>query len=119
MSFCAEAWKRTEPLQQAILDHPFNRALAAGTLDLERFHFYLTQDSRYLAGFAQALAAASTRADNAEEAAFFARSAQTALMAERMLHAGYLEGVDVSAIATAPSALAYVSFLQSVALTRG
>jgi len=119
MSFCIDAWNRTELLQQAILDHPFNQALAAGTLDLDRFHFYLAQDARYLAGFAQALAAASTRADNADEAAFFARSAQTALIAERTLHAGYLEGVDVSGIATAPSALAYVSFLHSVALTRG
>ena len=119
MSFCTDVWSRTADLQQAILDHPFNRALAEGSLDLDRFHFYLTQDARYLAGFSQALAAASTRADNPDEAAFYARSAQTALVAERTLHASYLDGVDTAAIPTAPSALAYVSFLHSVALTRG
>ncbi|HEX3816061.1 MAG TPA: thiaminase II [Mycobacteriales bacterium] len=119
MNFCAEVWTRTADLQQAILDHPFNRALADGTLDRDRFHFYLAQDSRYLVGFSQALAAASTRAENADDAAFYAHSAQTALIAERTLHAGYLEGIDVSGIATAPSALAYVSFLHSVALTGG
>jgi thiaminase/transcriptional activator TenA len=119
MSFCADVWTETAQLQQAILDHPFNRALSDGTLDTDRFHFYLAQDARYLAGFSKALAAASTRADSDDDAVFYARSAQTALIAERTLHAGYLDGVDVSGIATAPSALAYVSFLHSVALTGG
>ncbi len=119
MSFCTEVWQATAPLQQAILDHPFNQALASGDLDLDRFHFYLAQDARYLAGFSQALAAASTRAGSPEDAAFYARSAHTALVAERTLHAGYLEGVDTTGIATAPSALAYVSYLHSVALTGG
>jgi thiaminase/transcriptional activator TenA len=117
MTFCADVWKKTDRLQQAILDHPFNRALADGSLDVDRFNFYLTQDSRYLIGFAKALAAASTRADIPVEAAFYAKSAQTALVAERTLHAGYLDGVDTAEIVTAPSALAYVSFLHSVALT--
>jgi thiaminase/transcriptional activator TenA len=117
MTFCDDVWKTTDRLQQAILDHPFNRALSDGSLDIDRFYFYLTQDSRYLVGFSKALAAASTRADNADDSAFYAKSAQTALLAERTLHAGYLDGVDTTAIATAPSALAYVSFLHSVALT--
>lgn len=117
MSFCADVWQRTERLQQAILEHPFNRALADGSLELGVFHFYLVQDSRYLVGFAKALAVAASRADVADESAFYARSAQTALLAERTLHAGYLDGVDTAGIGTAPSALAYVSFLHSVALT--
>lgn len=117
MTFCTDVWQRTERLQQAILDHPFNRTLADGSLDIDRFYFYLAQDSRYLAGFAKALAAASTRADIPDEAVFYAKSAQTALVAERTLHAGYLDGVDTAGIVTAPSGLAYVSFLHSVALT--
>jgi thiaminase/transcriptional activator TenA len=117
MTFCDDVWNRTGRLQQAILDHPFNRALAEGSLDIDRFNFYLAQDSRYLVGFSKALAAASTRADIPDEAAFYARSAQTALVAERTLHAGYLDGVNTAEIPTAPSGLAYVSFLHSVALT--
>ncbi|MFD0486483.1 hypothetical protein ACFQ0O_04820 [Saccharopolyspora spinosporotrichia] len=70
--FCARAWARTADLQQAIVEHPFNAALTDGSLDRDRFAFYIVQDARYLVGFAQALAAASSRADDAEDAAFLA-----------------------------------------------
>jgi len=119
-SFCAAVWDDTAALQQAILDHPFNVALADGSLDADRFAFYLVQDARYLAGFSRALATASMRADVPDDAVFFASSAQTALVVERALHEGYLArfGTDIAAVETAPSALAYVSHLHSVALTR-
>lgn len=120
--FCAKAWTHTLRLQQAIVEHPFNLALAEGFLDRERFAFYLVQDARYLVGFAQALAAAASRAAHAEDAAFLAGSAQAALVEERRLHAGYLEEFglsdsDVAGVATSPSCLAYTSFLRASALT--
>lgn len=119
--FCAKAWAHTADLQQAICDHPFNAALTDGTLDRERFAFYIVQDARYLVGFAQALAAASTRADNAEDAAFLAGAAQGALVEERRLHAGYVEEFglteeDIAGIDTSPSCLAYTSYLRASAL---
>lgn len=121
MTFCDKAWQHTADLQDAIVAHPFNAALADGTLDRERFAFYLVQDQRYLVGFSRALAAASARAGDVDEAAFLARSAHTALAVERSLHADYLDrfGVtadDVAGIETAPSALAYTSYLHGVAL---
>jgi thiaminase/transcriptional activator TenA len=120
--FCAKAWKHTEALQQAIVDHPFNVALTDGSLDRERFAFYIVQDARYLVGFAQALAAASTRTDNAEDAAFLAGSAHAALAEERRLHAGYVEEFglseqDLAGEVTSPSCLAYTSFLRASALS--
>ncbi|MGH9095659.1 MAG: TenA family protein [Acidimicrobiales bacterium] len=119
--FCSTAWERTSALQQAICDHPFNRALAAGTLDPERFAFYLVQDSRYLVGFSRALATAAARAPGIDEGAFFAQSAHTALVAERSLHRAELErlGWDderAADIGTAPTCVAYSSYLGSVAL---
>lgn len=117
MSFCTDAWQHTERLQQAILEHPFNAALEKGTLDRDRFDFYLVQDSRYLVGFSRALAMASARAPHADDAAFFAQSAHTALVVERTLHADYLAAASVDHIETAPSASAYLSFLHSTALT--
>lgn len=119
--FCARAWAHTADLQQAIVEHPFNAALADGSLDRERFAFYIVQDARYLVGFAQALSAAATRAERAEDAAFLAGSAQGALVEERRLHAGYVEEFGLSeseteGIATSPSCLAYTSFLRASAL---
>ena len=120
--FYADVWARTAPLQDAIVAHPFNQALAAGTLDQDRFACYLVQDARYLVGFAKALAAAASRLPDLADAAFFARSAQTALVVERSLHGGYLDEFGLSAaqaaaIDTSPSCQAYTSYLHSVALT--
>ncbi|MBA8825264.1 thiaminase/transcriptional activator TenA [Saccharopolyspora lacisalsi] len=120
--FCADAWERTAELQRAIVQHPFNVALTDGSLDRDRFARYIVQDARYLVGFAQALAAASTRADNAEDAAFLAGSAHGALVEERRLHAGYVEEFglsedDMAGIETSPSCLAYTSFLRASALS--
>jgi thiaminase (transcriptional activator TenA) len=119
--FCAAAWKRTAALQQAICDHPFNRALADGTLHKDRFAFYMVQDARYLVGFSRALAAAATRAPDTDAAAFFATSAHQALAVERGLHSGELRrlGWDqdkTASVPTSPTCLAYTSFLGAVAL---
>lgn len=120
--FCAGAWKHTAELQRATVEHPFNAALTDGTLDRERFAFYIVQDARYLVGFAQALSAAATRADGPQDAAFLAGNAQAALVEERRLHAGYVEEfglteADIAGVPTSPSCLAYTSFLRANALT--
>lgn len=119
--FCARAWQHTAELQQAIVEHPFNTALADGSLDRERFAFYIVQDARYLVGFAQALAAAASRASSPEEAEFLAGAAHGALAEERQLHAGYIEQFglseqDIAGIPTSPTCEAYTSYLRACAL---
>jgi len=120
--FCAVAAARTASLRQAIAEHPFNVALADGSLDAERFAFYLVQDARYLIAFARSLALASARAPDTEAGAFFAGSARTALVVERSLHEGELARLGWSearaaGLATSPTCLAYSSFLGAVAAT--
>ncbi|MEU8379228.1 TenA family protein [Streptosporangium sp. NPDC048865] len=119
--FCDEAWARSAALLRAIHRHPFNTALGEGTLDRRRFAFYIVQDARYLGAFSKALATASVRADDSQEAAFWSRSAHAALDAERTLHEGYIEeygltAADLSEIRTSPTCLGYSSFLQATAL---
>jgi thiaminase (transcriptional activator TenA) len=120
--FCAEAWERTARLQEAILKLPFNEALTDGSLSREVFAFYIVQDARYLVGFAQALSAAATRSDDAEDAAFLAGAANAALLEERRLHAGYVEEFgltdeEIAGVETSPTCLAYTSYLKACALT--
>ena len=119
--FCDDVWNRCAKLVRAIHEHPFNTALGDGTLDRERFAFYLVQDARYLEAFSKALATASVRSNDQDDAAFFASSAHTALVAERSLHAGYLKDYgltadDVAGVITSPTCLGYASFLQATAL---
>ncbi|MCO6009994.1 TenA family protein [Actinoallomurus purpureus] len=119
--FCDDVWKRSAQLVRAIHEHPFNTALSDGTLDRERFAFYIVQDARYLEAFSRALAVASARATDTDDAVFFAESAHAALAAERTLHAGYIEEFgltadDLAGIDTSPTCLGYSSFLQATAL---
>ncbi|TCO64498.1 thiaminase II [Actinocrispum wychmicini] len=120
--FTEQAWTRTERLQRAIVELPFNTELAAGTLSPERFRFYLAQDARYLVGFGRALAIAAARADDHDEVAFFAASAHDAVVEERRMHQSYfarfgMSEPDLAAIGTSPTCLAYTSYLLAVAQT--
>jgi thiaminase/transcriptional activator TenA len=122
--FCAQAWERTEKLQLAMVELPFNQELAAGTLTRERFQFYLVQDSRYLIGFARALAAAASRAPSPADIAFFAGSAHEAIVVEHSLHEGFFDRFAMSesaqaAVETSPTCLAYTSFLLATAQSAG
>ncbi|HLI25048.1 MAG TPA: TenA family protein [Acidimicrobiales bacterium] len=115
--FCDRAWAQVEGLVDAIAGHPFNRHLEDGTLDPERFAFYLAQDARYLVGFARALSTASARSPDPDDAAFLAGSARTALAVERSLHSEYLaaSGVAATDFPLSPTCLAYSSYLQAAA----
>ncbi len=69
-TFSEWAWQETEALRQRILELPFNRELANGTLTRERFQFYMIQDAacsaaranRCMASGSGALAAATASA---------------------------------------------------------
>ncbi len=118
--FSELAWADTAALRQRIIDHPFNRELAAGTLAEERFSHYVVQDALYLEHYGRALALTAGRAPDAEAVAAFARFAVTAIEVERSLHAGFFETLGIPAgIAAgarpAPACAAYTSFLAATA----
>jgi thiaminase/transcriptional activator TenA len=106
MSFAQDAWNRIAPLYGAILELPFNRELAAGTLARERFVFYMLQDAHYLTYFARALAVTAARAPDNDALIQFAGSAREAVVVERALHEGFFRDHCISAeqaAATEPS----------------
>lgn len=120
MSFCEDIWAETAALRAAIHALPFNRELAAGTLDPDRFRFYVVQDALYLAEYARALALAATRAEDGEAFKTFADGALEAVAVEQTLHGTYLRqfGIDPASLATAeptPDCLGYTSFLLATA----
>jgi thiaminase/transcriptional activator TenA len=106
MRFSADAWQRIAPLYAAILELPFNRELAAGTLTRERFTFYMLQDAHYLSHFGKALAVTAARAPDADALIQFAGSAREAVVVERALHEGFFRDFGITreqAAATEPS----------------
>ena len=120
MTFAQEAWQRIAPLYGAILDLPFNRELAAGTLSRERFTFYLLQDAHYLTYFARALAVTAARAPDSDALIQFAGSAREAVVVERALHEGFFRQYDISAAEAAaaepsPACAHYTHYLLATA----
>lgn len=117
--FARTLWQAAAPVYDAILDLPFNRELAAGTLDPAVFAFYLSQDALYLSDFARALAVTGARSEAPELVLTYVRFAERALVVERALHATYLAELDVPADTTrSPSCAFYTSHLLATAALR-
>jgi thiaminase/transcriptional activator TenA len=122
MNFTERLWREAADLRAAVHAHPFNRELAAGTLDRAAFARYMTQDSLYLQGYARVLALGAAKAPGADEILEFSKAAEVAIVVERALHAGYLEqfGIDPRAAERAeatPACEAYVNFMLATAVT--
>lgn len=114
MKFTDHLWNTAAPVFDKIIAHPFNQELRLGTLPVEKFKFYIYQDSLYLADFARALATAGTKADTSGQLLEFLLFAQNAILVERVLHESYFReyNIDLNS-GKAPGCFAYTHFLLS------
>ncbi len=122
MTYSKDAWHEIGPLFDRIVDLPFNRELAAGTLSRERFVHYMIQDAHYLAAFSRALAVAAAKAPDAEGQIVLSHAAHDSIVVERALHEDFFThyGVDAATVAATPptpTCFAYSHFLVSTAHT--
>lgn len=70
-------------------DHPFVRGIGDGTLELDRFRFWVRQDYVFLIEYARLLALASARAPDLDTMARFAGLLHETLHQEMALHRSY------------------------------
>lgn len=118
--FSAQAWAAIAPIYAGILELPFNQELMRGTLDRQRFQFYMLQDACYLQDYARVLAAAAARSPHLDAVVQFAEAARNAVLVERALHGGYFAhyGIAPEAVAAtepSPGCFSYTSFLLACA----
>ena len=116
MAFTNDIRTRADALQQAILTHPFVTGIGDGTLDVERFKHFISQDYLYLVEYARTLALAAARAPTLEVMGRFATLAHETLNTEMALHRGYCARFGISeeeleATKPAPTMQAYTNFL--------
>jgi thiaminase (transcriptional activator TenA) len=116
-SFCDHAWQRTTEARAAIDALKFNRELAAGTLNPERFRYYIEQDALYLDQYARILVMAGARGPDGATLRLFAESALEAVAVEQALHGQYLSqfGTGGAGAEPSPDCLSYTSFLLATA----
>lgn len=116
MNWTDKTWEEIKPIYQKIIEMPFIKELKNGTLPLEKFQFYMGQDSFYLENFARSLALISARAQNIDHALQFIRFAEGAIVVEKALHDSYFQeyGLDNRG-KIEPTTHHYISFLKSTA----
>jgi thiaminase/transcriptional activator TenA len=75
--------------------HPFVRGIGDGTLDLERFRFWIRQDYLFLIEYSRLLALAAARAPNLDTMTRFADLVHDTLRQEMDLHRGYCADLGI------------------------
>jgi thiaminase/transcriptional activator TenA len=106
--------------------HPFIRELAAGTLALEKFRFFVEQNLMYLPEYARAMALGAAKADGLDTMKLFAADVANVLDNEIPENHELLRRVNElgaedrgGAVCMAPANVAYTGFLVSTAAQGG
>lgn len=86
------------------------KGLMNGTLDREKFLFYLGQDALYLDDFGKVLAGIAVKSPSRSHVEDFLKFSGDTIAVERELHRSYLGSVD-SAATPSPTCLLYTSFM--------
>ena len=116
MKWSNAAWQEALPIYNTITAMPFIKELAAGTLDLEKFKYYMQQDAHYLEYFARTLSVIAAKVTDVNTMLDFVRFAEGAIVVERALHDGYFKQYQVEERASiSPTCHHYVHFMQSMA----
>ncbi|MDT7861368.1 MAG: thiaminase II [Saccharolobus sp.] len=120
MEISEKLWGSIVDVYNSILKHPFILELVEGTLNREKFKYYIVQDYLYLREFSKALAVLSAKAENEDQALLFATHVQDVIKVEKALHNFYIKefNINIEDYEINPTNLAYTSYLIAVTYTR-
>ena len=96
MSFSRGLKAKASKVWEEGYNHPFVQELGKGTLDREKFKFYLLQDYLYLIQYAKVFAIAAVKSDTEELMTKFSTSQYLILAKEMDVHRGYMAGFGVT-----------------------
>lgn len=125
-SICDEMRAACTNIWDGLHAHPFLRELAAGTLALEKFRFFLEQDNFYLVDYARCLAMGAAKSRDETELRYFTVDLNQVLDDELPSNRALLARVTEmgaadrgGALTMAPANVAYTSYMQALALRGG
>lgn len=120
MTISNDLWQSNQDLVQASLEHPFVQGIAKGTLERDRFAFYVGQDAFFLEAFARAYSLAAAKAPDWDSFNQFHQLADGVLK-ELCLHASYATqwGVNLHEIEPSRATRRYTDFLLATAWGNG
>ena len=112
------------PVWEACLRHPFVTGIGDGTLDMEKFRYFMLQDYLYLFDYARGFALGVVKARDPELMRVFAANVDAILGGEMKIHRAYMKRLDITeeqvfSIKPALANLSYTNYMLSVAQTGG
>jgi thiaminase/transcriptional activator TenA len=116
MKFSERLYERVEPIWRKNHTHPFIVEMGEGTLDVEKFRFYMIQDYLYLIDYSKLFALGAVKADDLQTMGKFAMLLDSTLNVEMSLHRTYAAqfGITETELETAPPSpitLAYTHYM--------
>jgi thiaminase/transcriptional activator TenA len=112
MKWSEQAWNAAKPIYNKILEQPFIQGLIDGTLDREKFIFYIQQDALYLAEYGKVLTGIASKLSNPEHIEAFIHFAGDSIAVEKALHESFVSKItSTSKPEPSPGCLLYTSFL--------
>jgi thiaminase/transcriptional activator TenA len=109
----------TREIWKAYNDHPFVTGIGEGSLDREKFRYYIMQDFWYLKDYTKVFAIGLAKATNVENINLFAQSI-AGISAELNVHNGFMAQLDITeeeldTIQPSLDNLSYTSYMLRVA----
>ena len=118
--FTDRLYRLAQPVWEAQRSHPFVQGIGDGTLDIEKFKFWVRQDYLFLIDYARLLALAVARVPDLDSMRRFADLVQGTLNVEMDLHRSYAAefGISIAELEAeekAPTTRGYTDFLLRIA----
>ncbi len=118
--FAGRLFQKALPIWQASHDHPFVRGMADGTLEDEKFRFYICQDYLFLIEYAKLYGLAAVKATDLASMEKYAALLHATLHMEMDHHREYAAKIgirreELEATEPAGTMLAYTSYMLQIA----
>ncbi|MFC0472583.1 thiaminase II [Halalkalibacter kiskunsagensis] len=119
MKFSERLYEKLQPIWRKNHAHPFVQGIGDGTLDREKFRFFMIQDYLYLIDYAKLFALGAMKAEDVETMGKFAKLLDSTLNEEMSLHLKYakkfeIEELEFKQAKPAPTTLAYTHYMLHV-----
>jgi thiaminase/transcriptional activator TenA len=119
MKFSTHLWESTKEIYDKIISLPFNQELMKGTLSMDRFIFYIRQDSLYLIDYCRVLSVIASKLDNPDRMLQFLKFAEDSILVEKAMHEKFLsENKEEKEIQKSPACFSYTNFLLATSAFR-
>ncbi|WP_338473294.1 thiaminase II [Niallia sp. XMNu-256] len=116
MKFSERLHEKLQPIWRQNHSHPFVQEIGAGTLDKEKFRFYMIQDYLYLIDYSKMFALGAVKATELEDMMVFSDLLHSTVNGEMSLHRQYAARFGISeeeleSAEPSPITLAYTHYM--------